>query len=52
MIEHLHQAPGYPVQLLCEWRQCARSSYYYRPHAREDQATPAAIIAAQGRWPT
>ena len=52
MIEHLHQEHGYPVQLLCELLHSARSSYYYRPHARDDQATRAAIVEAQGHWPT
>ncbi len=52
MIEHLHQERGYPVQLLCELLHSARSSYYYRPHARDDQATRAAIADAQGHWPT
>ncbi len=52
MIERLHREPGYSVQLLCELLDYARSSYYYRPQARDDQATRAAIAEAQGHWPT
>lgn len=52
MIERLHREQGYSVQLLCELLDYARSSYYYRPHTRDDQATRVAITEAQGHWPT
>lgn len=52
MIDRLHREQGYSVHLLCELLDYARSSYYYRSHARDDQATRAAIAEAQGQWPT
>ncbi len=52
MITQVPRETGSSVQLLCELLHYTRSSYYYRPHERADQATRAAIAEAQGRWPT
>lgn len=52
MIEHLHRAAGYPIDLLCRLVGFPRSRYYYRPHPRDDREARAVLLAAQGRWPT
>lgn len=50
MIDHLKGE--YPVQQLCEWWQCPRSSYYHRPPTPAD---PPELVAAVEqlllRWP-
>jgi putative transposase len=52
MIEQLHRQHGYPVDLLCDLLDYARSSYYYRAHPRDDTSLRATITDTQGRWPT
>ena len=52
MIDQLHRAHGYPLQLLCETLHYARSSYYYRRQPRAEAELCAALVAAQGQWPT
>lgn len=52
MIERLHREQGYSVQRVCDLLQYARSSYYYQAQSRDDLAAQAAIIQAQGAWPT
>ena len=41
MIEKL--ATEYPVQLICGVLGFSRSSYYYRPNPRDDEALKAAL---------
>jgi len=45
-------ATEYPVHLLCEVLSFARSSYYYQPHPRDDEALKAALQEVAAEWPT
>ena len=42
----------FPVQVLCDVVDLARSSYYYPAHPRDDTALEAQIRAVCGDWPT
>ena len=50
MIEKL--ATVYPVQLICTVLDFPRSSYYYQPHPRDDEALKVALQRAAEEWPT
>lgn len=50
MIEKL--ATAYPVQLICGVLGLSRSSYYYRPHPRDDEALKVALQEVAAEWPT
>ena len=50
MIEKL--ATAYPVQLICGVLGLSRSSYYYRPRPRDDEALKAALQEVAAEWPT
>ena len=50
MIEQL--AREYPVDLICEVLGFPRSSYYYHPRRREDEALKAALKDVAAEWPT
>jgi transposase InsO family protein len=52
VITHLHQAAGYPIDLLCDLLNYPRSSYYYGTHRRDDSRLCTTIREVQGRWPT
>ncbi len=39
------------VQPLCDLLNCARSSYYYEPHQKDEAALIAAIKDIMMRWP-
>jgi transposase InsO family protein len=45
-------ATEYPVQLICEVLDFPRSSYYYQPCPRDDEALKAALQGAAEEWPT
>jgi len=44
--------PTYPLQLLCDLFDLARSTYYYQAHPRDDTALKEQIRAICGTWPT
>ena len=50
MIEQL--ATEYPVQLICGVMSFPRSSYYYQPNPRDDEALKAALKDVADEWPT
>ena len=50
MIEQL--AREYPVQLICRVLGLPRSSYYYQPRPREDEALKVALREVADEWPT
>ena len=50
MIEQL--ATEYPVQLICGVMGFPRSSYYYQPNPRDDEALKAALEDVSAEWPT
>ena len=43
---------AYPVQLICGVLGLSRSSYYYRPRPRDDEALKAALQEVADEWPT
>jgi len=45
-------AAEYPVQVLCQVLDFPRSSYYYQPHPRDDEALKVALQRAAEEWPT
>jgi putative transposase len=42
----------YPLSLVCQVLNCPRSSYYYRPKGREEQALRAGVEQGAATWPT
>jgi transposase InsO family protein len=50
VIEQL--ATEYPVDLICEVLGFPRSSYYYQPSRRDDEALKAALKDVAAEWPT
>jgi putative transposase len=44
-------AQEYPVSVVCEVVECARSSYYHRPMALPEQGLQQAIEAVAAAWP-
>jgi transposase InsO family protein len=50
VIEQL--ASEYPVQLICGVLGVPRSSYYYQPHPRDDEALKAALQDVAAKWTT
>jgi transposase InsO family protein len=50
VIEQL--AREYPVQLICRVLGLPRSSYYYQPRPREDEALKVALREVADEWPT
>lgn len=44
--------PTYPLQLLCDLLNLARSTYYYQAHPRNDTTLKEQIRAICGTWPT
>ena len=50
MIEKL--ATKYPVRLICAVLDFPRSSYYYQPSPRDDEALKAALQGVAAEWPT
>jgi len=45
-------AQEYPVQVVCQTLECPRSSYYYRPQAKDEAALQEALKQVAGEWPT
>ena len=45
-------AAEYPVQVVCQVLDFPRSSYYYQPHPRDDEALKVALQRAAEEWPT
>jgi putative transposase len=45
-------ASEYPVQLICKVIGVPRSSYYYQPHPRDDEALKAALQDVAAEWTT
>lgn len=45
-------APDYPVSLVCQVLESARSSYYYQPEPLDETELKAAIEAVVAEWPT
>jgi transposase InsO family protein len=45
-------AAEYPVQVVCHVLDFPRSSYYYQPHPRDDEALKVALQRAAEEWPT
>jgi transposase InsO family protein len=45
-------AAEYPVQVLCQVLDFPRSSFYYQPHPRDDEALKVALQRAAEEWPT
>jgi transposase InsO family protein len=45
-------AAVYPVQLICTVLDFPRSSFYYQPHPRDDEALKAALKGVAAQWPT
>jgi putative transposase len=45
-------ATAYPVHLICRVLGFPRSSYYYRPNPRDDEALKAALEDVAAEWPT
>ncbi len=52
MIEHLHQAHGYAVAMLCKVVGLPRSTYYHRPTSPDDTVLAKAILDILGTFPT
>ena len=52
MVAELHATHSYPVSALCELLGLPRSSYYYRPTARDDAALRQAIESVAAEFPT
>lgn len=44
-------AGQYPITQICDVLDCARSSYYHRPTAPDEQGLQQAIAAVAGEWP-
>ena len=42
----------YPVRVLCDLLDCARSSYYHQPRPGDDDALKAALTDVAAEWPT
>jgi hypothetical protein len=42
----------YPIRMLCELMNCARSSYYRQPASVDDAALENEIRTVAGQWPT
>jgi len=48
----LHDAnPAWPVTALCDALSIARSSFYYRSHARDEEPLKESIQSTAGAWP-
>jgi transposase InsO family protein len=45
-------AAQYPVQVMCDVLDLPRSSYYYQPHPRDDEALKVALQRVGEEWPT
>jgi transposase InsO family protein len=45
-------AAEYPVQVVCHVLDFPRSSYYYQPHPRDNEALKVALQRAAEEWPT
>jgi putative transposase len=45
-------AAEYPVQVVCQVLDFPRSSFYYQPHPRDDEALKVALQRAAEEWPT
>ena len=44
-------AEQYPITQICEVLDCARSTYYHRATAADEQALQQALVAVAGEWP-
>jgi len=47
-----HLAERYPVKLICQVLNYARSLYYYAPKPRDESDDRAALAEVAGQWPT
>jgi transposase InsO family protein len=45
-------AAEYPVEVMCEVLDLPRSSYYYPPHPRDDEALKVVLRRVAAEWPT
>ena len=45
-------AESYPVTTMCDVLDVPRSSFYYQPKGKDDQALEVAIAKVAGEWPT
>ncbi len=45
-------AETYPVQVICQVLECARSSYYHQAQAGDERQLKETVLQLAGQWPT